>query len=306
MYVLNNWSSFCLVVLCVVFFTLSGHKLYSVIRQADYINTICDELYGIDGNYNKYKQKINKMLETNDSSNFRRQLFIRPNCVLSMIRFQFKRFVPLLKIIGKAGNDKLFALFLSCLFHFSLIVMNESNDKNNQFLRKYFNYNKLHGTIGDGREFWGIGAEQIKSIDSMKYKHVELIMSLPYFDGIDQRGKDGVGNELYSLFSDYRYQMLSLLFKYFDKNKLLIKTGLPKVTMDSDLFPGGMVDKNRQCLKLFFDMHDKCGLVVEKKKLNKGIVYLGKSKSILKHDKDASLKKMIQEYIDKHYSNHKK
>ena len=104
--------------------------------------------------------------------------------------------------------------------------------------------------------------------------------------------------------------MLSLLFKYFDKNKLLIRAGLYKVTMDSHLFADAydsaaqkMIQKNRQCLKLFFDMNDKCGLVVEKKKLDKGIAYLDKSQSISKHDKDESLKKMIQEYIDKHYSN---
>ena len=294
----------------------SGHKLYSVIRQADYVNTICDELYSVDGNYNKYKQKINKMLETNDSANFIRQLFIRPNSVLSMIRFEIHRYSPLLKIIGKAGNDKLFAIFLSCLFHFSLIVMNETNDKNNQFLRKYFNYNELHARIGGGRNLWGIGSEQLKSFDTIKYKHVELIMSLPYFDGIDQRGKkdkDGIEDDLFFLFSDSQYHMLSLLFKYFDKNKLLIKTGLSQLSMDSYLFPDvydsvaeEMMQTNRQCLKLFFDMHDKCGLVVKKKKLDEGIVYLDESESIQKHDKDASLKKMVQEYIDKHYSNDKK
>ena len=295
--------------------TLSGHKLYSVIRQADYLNTICDELYGIDGNYNKYKQKINKMLETNDSSNFRRQLFLRPNSVLSMITFEINRFVPLLKIIGKAGNDKLFALFLSGLFHFSLIILDEANDKENQFLRKYFNYNTLNGGIGGGQNLWGIGAEELKSFDSMKYKHMQLIMSLPYFDGIDQRGKDSIEDDLFFLFSDSRYQMLSLLFKYFDKNELLIRTGLPQLKMDSYLFPDvydsvaeQMMQTNRQCLKLFFDMHDKCDLVVEKKKLDKGIEYLDsyESESIQKHDKNASLKKMVQEYINKHYSNDKK
>ena len=301
--------------LVVVTVFVVGHKLYSVIRQGDYINTICDELYGSDGNYYKYKQKINKMIETNDWSNFTRQLFIRPNCVLSMIRFEIDKVCPLLKIIGRPTNDKIFALVLSCLFHFSLVVMNESNDKNNQFLRKYFNYNKLNGGICGGRNFWelwGIGANQIKSFDSMKYKHLELIMSLPYFDGIDQRGKDLIEKEfnLFFLFSTCRYETLSLICKYFEKNELLIRTSISRINLDHFFFlvavcrmPEQMLPRNRECLKLFFDMHDKCGLVVERKRLNQGIAYLDKTESIQQRDKDASLKKIIQKYMDKHYSN---
>ena len=286
--------------------------MYSVIRQSDYINTICNELYDIDGNYNKYKQKINKMIETNDSSNFIRQLFVRPNSVLSMITFEIgKRFIPLLRIIGFSGNDKLFALYLSCLFHFSLIILNEDNNKNNKFLRKYFNFNELHDTIGSGRYLWGISSHDVngKSFDNIKYKHIELIMSLPYFDGIDQRmRKNGydIRRDVQKLFQDYHFEMLSLLLKYFDKNKLLIKKGLPRITMEDHLLPNAydswvVTEKDRQRMKLFFDMYDKCGLVVEKKNLEQGIAYLERLKKKKSYDKDQLLRKMVQSYYDKHY-----
>ena len=82
-----------------------GHKLYSIIRQSEYIESIANEIYNVDNNYESYKNKINKLISNMDTNNLVKQCFWRPNLVVSIInRYETKfgrvRFEPLLKIIG--------------------------------------------------------------------------------------------------------------------------------------------------------------------------------------------------------------
>ena len=71
---------------------------------------------------------------------------------------------------------------LNCLFHFSYVLLNEPNDKNNKFLKKYFNFNNGNGILSDtvSREFWGIKPHNSKG------SLIELIMKQDYFDGLNQ------------------------------------------------------------------------------------------------------------------------
>ena len=100
-----------------------GHKLYGVVRQSDYIYNICNEIYSNDNDYNKYSFKINKMISNDDSAHLYKQLFWKPNIVLSIINTGKDKYAPLLHAIGK--QDKMFGYVLSCLFHLSYVLLNE-------------------------------------------------------------------------------------------------------------------------------------------------------------------------------------
>ena len=62
-----------------------GHKLYSIVGQSDNISNISNQLYIFDNNYEKYTLKINKLIENKDTTSLIKQLFWKPNIVLSII-----------------------------------------------------------------------------------------------------------------------------------------------------------------------------------------------------------------------------
>ena len=171
-----------------------------MIRKYEFIEAICDKAHAIDGNYEKFKEKLDVLVKNHDTINFTRQLLLQPNLVLSCIYTMKPRIIiekPLLLNIGRSDNDKMFSMFVSCLIHFSLIVLNESNDERNILLSKYFNFNESASII-NGNTFWGIKLRDVTK-DSSKYKNIQTIMSQKCFDGLSNIGARDVCNTILCL-----------------------------------------------------------------------------------------------------------
>ena len=157
---INELGTQCMIVECqfLVSFLLKakkiGHKLYAIKRRYDYVNAVSNETHNVDGDYEKYKAKINQMIQTNDNDNLISQLFLQPNLVLSIINGSSLTYYPLLHSIGSHMNDKLWLLFLNCLIHFGIVILGENieknsdeNDINKSFLKKYINYNTYTSAV---------------------------------------------------------------------------------------------------------------------------------------------------------------
>ena len=154
------------------------------------------------------------MIQNNDNLHLSNQLFLKPQMIISIINGKYDQ-TPLLYSIGKTDNIKLFELFLTNLFHFIEIILN-CDENNNHFGKKYFNFNKCNGYIISYNDFvefiyviylcfilvtsilcvfainccivvdqWGLDTKGMK-VGSLKYKMVETIMKLAYFDGSNQ------------------------------------------------------------------------------------------------------------------------
>ena len=202
-----------------------GHKLYSFVRQSDFINNVRNQLYNIDANYNKYKIKIRKFAENNDSANLTKELFWRPNVLLSILYHSNYYYFPIFWFVCQQmqkENDKFCMLFLNFMFHYNHSILNDTND---EFLKKYFNFNKCDGCMIQGAEFWAIDGSLIKSQNSIKYSIIELILKQPFFNGLSQGDIDSV-SVLTSCIDSSSVEYLSLLFKYFDKNKSAFVKGI--------------------------------------------------------------------------------
>ena len=99
-----------------------GHKYYSIIRQKEFVDNIKNQCYNIDGNYEKYKGKILKMVENHDRSQLIKQLFWKPHLVLSVIYaekgYDTERwFHPLFVLISQeflSIDSKFVLFFLNC------------------------------------------------------------------------------------------------------------------------------------------------------------------------------------------------
>ena len=198
------------------------------VRQSDYIYNVCNQVYSIDDNVEKYKLKMNKLIEENDISNLTKQLFWKPNVLLSLIVGDSYSLRPFfVEIASKFGNKDKFVLFvLNCLFHLSLILLNHPNDENNKLLRQYFNFNNLgSGMVGYGGIF-GINGGAARE-GNVKYKMLDLLFKQKYFNGINQiEDEDTKQGVIRHCITTYCYDYLVLVSKYFDKNSDAIKLGI--------------------------------------------------------------------------------
>ena len=127
-----------------------GHKYYNVKRRKGFIDSVSNLIYNINEDYLKYKSKIIGFVNDNNINLLAKQLFMKPNIVLSIIG---RNNQPLLCLIGNTQNRKMFILFLQCLFHFDKIILgnndiiNNNGNDNKLFVSKYLNYNKCNDPI---------------------------------------------------------------------------------------------------------------------------------------------------------------
>ena len=99
-----------------------GHKYYGIKRKDVQIHSVCNIMYNTNNDYNRYKGKILQIIRDKDINQLGKHLFLRPNCILSMIG---DRNGPYLYEAGQTGSIKMFELFLGCIFHFGEILLNE-------------------------------------------------------------------------------------------------------------------------------------------------------------------------------------
>ena len=204
------------------------------------MHNIANQVYNIDGDYEQYQFKINRLIDRKDTPNLMKQLLWKPHIVLSMInknpnhnRGMYRPlFYTVCEKFHRNNNfDKFLAFFLNCLFHFSFILLNENeNDsrENTPFLGKYVNYNDCNNKIVFDRWFWGINTQFIDKVGSIKYNIIETIMNLTCFNGLSQMDDNEWGSKgiLHNCSRFYCYPYLSLIKKYMNKNELGIKRGI--------------------------------------------------------------------------------
>ena len=104
-----------------------GHKYYGIKRKDVEINSVCSIMYNRNNNYDRYKAKIGQIIKDNDINQLQKHLFLRPNCILSMID---QCSGPYLKYVGDNGSIEMYELFLDCIFHFGEILLNEKQPLN--------------------------------------------------------------------------------------------------------------------------------------------------------------------------------
>ena len=105
-----------------------GHKYYGIKRKDVQIHSVNNIIENTYNNYNKFKTKISILIKENDVNQFARHLFLRPNCILSMINDKGEEY---LYTVGKRGSsNQMYSLFLDCLFHFGEILLNEKKPNN--------------------------------------------------------------------------------------------------------------------------------------------------------------------------------
>ena len=253
-----------------------GHKLYAVNRQDAFINNVTNQVYGVDNNYELYKNKINKLVNNLDVNNFVKECFWRPNMVVSIInrnqtKFGKIYFSPLLNTIGllthvkknRKSGFKLYQFFLNCLHHFGTVVLDEKevskDEKNHTFLQRYFRFSHFDNLIVHSDAFWGISTKNIDSKNSIKYKIVDSIMNQSYFSYF-RNTRDGADMILMRSINQDGYYYMSLLLKYCDKLKDYVCE-----EMRQEAFPGTILRKYRfkygvkkqEYFKLYLELSDK-------------------------------------------------
>ena len=110
-----------------------GHKYYAIKRKDSQINAVGNIMYNEYNNYEKYSLKIETVVKEDNPNELAIQLFLRPNCIFSMIYFvhniQFT-FAPYLHLVGISNSMKMYKLFYECLLHFGEVLLNEKKPEN--------------------------------------------------------------------------------------------------------------------------------------------------------------------------------
>ena len=290
-----------------------GHKLYSFVRKQDFVENISNQCYTIDNNYKKYKFKINKLIDNNDTNNLIKHLFWKPNIVLSIINVNAgrRKYRPLLYDVSrKIKNTKFLMFFLNCLFHLSYVLLNEKNGNNtNVFLKKYFNWNSLKHDLIFEDEFYGCNQKMhANGFDTNGF--VDLIMQQSYFNGLSQNDKYHI-SRISSCVLNKNFNYLTLISKYFDKNKEWVKNTLFDEYGNNPLHK---VFQNQNALgseltlnivKEYLNLCQKSDVVIEAEDLNKLLVVISDhtwGKFVNADMTRLEIKKVLKSYRHVHYS----
>ena len=282
-----------------------GHKLYGIKRRSQFIQSNANLVYNVDGDYDKYKTKVNKLIDGGDFEGIGNELILQPNLILSIIR---RNALPLLHF---CYNFKLHQLFLSNIFYFGEVVLNESIDKDKDkgdsngdsnsksksketlFISKYLNFNRCDDEVlMTFNRFWGINANNILSRKDGHYKSIETIMKSKYFNGLSQMSKNWNRELLMPMCKFNRFYYFELIVKYWEKNVLMIKNGMETRVNGALLVLLKGNHCNQEWVKLFFKAAQLSGAVFTDSVLNQAIEYCegqGEKKQFVP---------MIQEYID--------
>ena len=106
-----------------------GHKYYGIKRKNLFVNSINNIVYNNNNNYTKYQTKILSFISENNWNDLAKEIFLKPNCVLSMIKCRDSAYqhVPILALAGSHDGtlDKMYKIFIHFLFHFGEIILNE-------------------------------------------------------------------------------------------------------------------------------------------------------------------------------------
>ena len=302
-----------------------GHKLYSLIRQDEFISNVKNQIYNIDENYDQYKLKINKLIDDRDTNNLTKQLFWKPNIVLSIINIEKDTpnqndYYPLFYSAAKQLsniNSKFLVFFFSCLFHLSCVLCNEENNENNRFLKLYFNWNQFGNRILCFDEFYGLS-----NYSNFKSNGIaEMIIKQRYFNAFSQLTKSEnieyatlitpFKNTIYWCTVRGNYVYLELLLKYALKTRDWIRFCFKSRQAEEHnnngektliaLILNKSVDLNEkiETIKIYIQLCDKYGAkgAIYYKTIQKVYGYLVRAKT----DDSQEAVSIIEKYCKKHY-----
>ena len=106
-----------------------GHKYYGIKRKNLFVNSINNVVYNSNNNYTKYQTKILSFISENNWNDLAKELFLKPNCVLSMIKSRDSAYqhAPFLAVVGirDLTGVKMYKIFIHFLYHFGEIILNE-------------------------------------------------------------------------------------------------------------------------------------------------------------------------------------
>ena len=174
-----------------------GHKYYGIVRQQEFVDGVINEVYNIDHNYKKFQSKVSAIIESGDTNNLTKHLFWRPNVILSQFECEngdgyIYPFIQKLgwKIDNQVLNHKIMLLFLNCLFHYSFILLGETKDKDNIFLKRYFCWFDSNHVITNGTSnLWGIYDTYYDKFGTVK-TIIDLIFQQEYLSILTHFGTD--------------------------------------------------------------------------------------------------------------------
>ena len=91
-----------------------GHKYYGIKRRKIFIDSVSNMAYYNESDYSTYRNKILTLINDENINQLSKQLFIKPNIILSMMSDNGKTGhsdVPLLTMMGRTDNFKMYELF---------------------------------------------------------------------------------------------------------------------------------------------------------------------------------------------------
>ena len=103
------------------------------------------------GKNDRYQAKIKQIIKDNDMNQLGKHLFLRPNCILSMIDDAWSG--PYLNIVGYNGSIEMYELFLDCLFHFGEVLLNEKEPLNYNENYHMFDKNVVNSCLANHKLF---------------------------------------------------------------------------------------------------------------------------------------------------------
>ena len=198
-----------------------GHKYYGIKRKNLFVNSINNVVYNSNNNYTKYQTKILSFISENNWNDLAKELFLKPNCILSMIKSRDSAYqhAPLLAVVGKhdATRDKMYKIFIHFLFHFGEIILNEKapneynvncyNDLNDPFDKCHIvNIDQFKNEEEKNRE---------KGIITLKKAPIEHKVFLAKYFNFSMGSAPFVGERAFVKFTQYIDYFLVFIFVFF-------------------------------------------------------------------------------------------
>ena len=181
-------------------------------RRRELIDSI-KELRDVDSNYDQYKAKMNEIVNSQDMIRFSNEILLEPNLILSFV-FDNRLFLQRIGIFDR-WSFKLYALFISSMFHFCMFIMNDKECK--EFLTKYFNFNDscVGGFTLFGLETCGVSPK------SAAFKGVSNIINSEYFKGVNDTTCNSLESVIRGCIGHYSNKSLHGLQLMLNKNNIV-------------------------------------------------------------------------------------
>ena len=276
-----------------------GHKYYSLSRRVPFIQSVSNIVHNVDKDYQMYSNKIYNMVTDNNINELGKELLLKPHIVISMLGKDkdTRDWATLLMSIGSHRLEKMFNLFLDCLFYYCKVFLDEDL-KNSAFLTKYLNFNNGNTPMMFNIYVYGFDVSKIGILAT-----IERVMQQACFKGMNEM--DGGQRHQIILTALIWYnciEYIRLVLKYKEKYLIGFSKCLNYVhgngqhTLMALLLREHIV--SQEWLKFLFDVSLESKVRIDEKAIKDSIQLCEKN---IKQNKDSFVKykEMIQDYQNK-------